>query len=81
VDWDSIRFKTGYERYRTAYRRLEMASPLAFTRAASERAFEDAATLDELLDLLGAAKKDNRDKEPNVAMVPIYFKGGRYETS
>lgn len=81
VDWDSIRFKTGYERYRTAYRRLELASPLAFTRAASERAFEDATTLDELLDLLGAAKKDNREKEPNVAMVPIYFKGGRYETS
>jgi hypothetical protein len=81
VDWDSIRFKTGYERYRTTYRRLELASPLAFTRAASERAFEDATTLDELLDLLGAAKKDNREKEPNVAMVPIYFKGGRYETS
>lgn len=81
VDWDSIRFKTGYERYRTTYRRLELASPLAFTKAASERAFEDATTLDELLDLLGAAKKDNREKEPNVAMVPIYFKGGRYETS
>ncbi len=77
VDWDSIRFKTGYERYRTAYRRLELASPLAFTRAASERAFEDATTLDELLDLLGAAKKDNREKEPNVAMVPIRYSWDR----
>lgn len=81
VDWDSIRFKTGYERYRTIYRRLELASPLAFTKAASERAFEDATSLDELLDSLGAAGTDNREKEPNVAMVPIYLKGGRYETS
>lgn len=57
VDWDSIRFKTGYERYRTTYRRLDLASPLAFTKEASERAFEDATTLDELLDLLGAGQE------------------------
>lgn len=70
VDWDSIRFKTGYERYRTSYRRLELASPLAFTKEASERAFEDATTLDELLDLLGGARRDDHA-----------LKGGRYETS
>ncbi len=70
VDWDSIRFKTGYERYRTIYRRLDLASPLAFTKEASERAFEDATTLDELLDLLAAAKRDNHT-----------LKGGRDETS
>ena len=52
VDWDSMRFKTGDERYRSRYRRLEMASPLAFTKDATERAFEDASTLEELLDLL-----------------------------
>ena len=52
VDWDSMRFKTGDERYRSRYRRLEMASPLAFTKDAAERAFEDASTLEELLDLL-----------------------------
>jgi hypothetical protein len=79
VDWDSIRFKTRYERYRTIYRRLDLASPLAFTKEASERAFEDATTLDELLDLLGAAKKDNREKEPEVAMVPIRYSWDRDE--
>jgi Pup amidohydrolase len=70
VDWDAIRFKTGYEHYRTIYRRLDLASPLGFTKEASERAFEDATTLDELLDLLGAAKRENHA-----------VKGGRYETS
>jgi proteasome accessory factor A len=52
VDWDSMRFKTQDESFRTRYRRLEMASPLAFTKDAAERAFEDASTLEELLDLL-----------------------------
>ena len=70
VDWDSIRVKTGSERYRTTYRRLEMASPLAFTKANSARAFQDATTLEELLDLLGGAMKNNGAKGRRVAMVP-----------
>lgn len=60
VDWDSMRFKTGYERYRTIYRKLELADPLAFTRQASEPIFENATTLDELLDSLGAGSGDKR---------------------
>jgi len=67
VDWDSIRFKTGYERYRTIYRRLELANPLAFTRSACEGAFETAATLDELLDLLGGPVEDRNQREITVA--------------
>jgi Pup amidohydrolase len=61
VDWDSIRLKTGSQRFRATYRRLEMSSPLAFTRANSERAFQDASTLEELLDLLGAAGASDSD--------------------
>jgi len=38
-----------------------MSSPLAFTRANSERAFQDAGTLEELLDLLGAAGASDSD--------------------
>ena len=68
VDWDSIRFKTGHERYGTIYRTLELASPISFTKAASETAFEEAGTLDELLDMLGAARGDTRQGDSRVAM-------------
>jgi proteasome accessory factor A len=57
VDWDAIRFKTGYERYRTLYRKLELANPLAFTKRAAEGAFENATNLDELLDGLVSGKE------------------------
>jgi Pup amidohydrolase len=76
VDWDSIRFKTGYERYQTIYRRLDMNSPLASTRAQSERCFETATTLDELLDALGASVSSRRGEKRkemgsrNVALAP-----------
>lgn len=60
VEWDSIRFKIGYERYRTMYRKLELSNPLAFTKESSERFFESATTLDELLDGLGAKKEEAR---------------------
>jgi proteasome accessory factor A len=73
VDWDSMRFKTAYERYRTTYRRLELASPLAHTKADSERAFEDARTLDELLDLLGAPGKDDLESRQSVSMIPVRY--------
>jgi proteasome accessory factor A len=52
VDWDSIRFKVGYERYRTKYRRFNMPSPLGFSKADSERHFESASDLGELIDAL-----------------------------
>lgn len=59
VNWDSIRFKTGYERYRTIYRRFDMASPLDFSKATSERRFESAETLDELIDALEADAEES----------------------
>ena len=92
VDWDSIRFKTGSERYRNLYRKLEMSSPLAFTKAGSEGSFESASTLDELLDSLGAAANEQRTdarseaKGASMALAPIQYswernlrnkKGGR----
>ena len=81
VDWDSIRFNTGYERYRTTYRKLDLANPLAFTKAASARAFEHATTLDELLDSLGGANEDGRGKERSIAMVPIRYSWDRDDMS
>ncbi|MFY9555513.1 MAG: proteasome accessory factor PafA2 family protein [Blastocatellia bacterium] len=62
VDWDSIRFKTGSERYRMAYRKIELANPLDFTRQRSESIFENATSLEELLDELGAAGNDKRSE-------------------
>ena len=54
VDWDSITFSTtGVHGYRT-YRQVELADPLAFTRAETERHFQDAGTLGEILAALGA---------------------------
>ena len=73
VDWDSIRVKTRYERYRTIYRRLELASPLGFTKAASEKAFEEAATLDELLDLLGGTREEKGTRESTAAMARLRY--------
>jgi len=60
VDWDSIRFKVGFERYRTVFQRVEMANPLGLTKANSEACFENAGTLEELLDRLGAADDEKR---------------------
>jgi proteasome accessory factor A len=61
VDWDSIRFKMGYERYRTIYRRFNMPSPLAFSKANSQRHFETAPNLEELIDSLeGDAQQSDK---------------------
>jgi len=60
VDWDSIRFRVGSERYRTLFQRLDMASPLGFTKAIAESCFENAETLEELLDSLGAGDDAER---------------------
>ena len=92
VNWDSIRFKTGSERYRNQYRRLEMSSPLGFSRAATEEHFESAGSLDELLTSLGSAKvgsapaAERRTSAGSMALAPIQYsweknlknrKGGR----
>lgn len=61
VDWDSISFKFRTERGRVRTRTLEMASPLDFTREMSEQAFLQSETLDELLDALGAKRKDGAE--------------------
>ncbi|HXF39676.1 MAG TPA: proteasome accessory factor PafA2 family protein [Blastocatellia bacterium] len=60
VDWDSIRFRVGSERYRTLFQRLDMADPLGFTKAIAESCFENAETLEELLDSLGAGDDAER---------------------
>jgi hypothetical protein len=83
VDWDSIRFRVGYERYRTLFRRLDMASPLGFTRASSEACFEAAGTLDELLDGLGAGNEEKRAEvksggtSASVSLAPIRYSWDR----
>lgn len=62
VDWDSIRLRVGYERYRTIFRRLDMASPLGLTKANADACFETAGTLDELLDGLSADDREMRNE-------------------
>jgi proteasome accessory factor A len=64
VNWDSMRFRIAYERSRTIYRRFNMNSPLAYTKAETEQCFESATTFDELLDDLSAAgtvRKQNKE--------------------
>ena len=58
VNWDSISFKFRTGRGRTLRRRLEMANPLHFTKAATEQIFNEATSLDQMLDALGAPRKD-----------------------
>jgi proteasome accessory factor A len=53
VNWDMVRFKTRAGRYWSSYQTFDLANPLAFTRAQTERTFAQAATLEELLDGLG----------------------------
>ena len=52
VGWDFIRFK-----FRDGYwfrcRRIDLANPLAYTKALAEPVFKHAAQLDELIDALG----------------------------
>jgi proteasome accessory factor A len=79
VDWDSIRIKVGSERWRTLYRRLEMADPLGFTKSISDACFDGASDLDELLDMLGAdanraqAEVKRGADGRNTALAPIRY--------
>jgi Pup amidohydrolase len=81
VDWDSIRLKVGQERYRTIYRKLDMANPLALTRAESQQFFETATTLDELLDGLSASQGNGRGEPKKGAKVSGQSQVGKTDLS
>jgi hypothetical protein len=78
VDWDSIRIKVGSERWRTLYRRLEMADPLGFTKSISDACFDGASDLDELLDMGADANRTQAEVKRgadgrNTALAPIRY--------
>jgi len=52
VDWDVISFRTSGNGYFGRYRTVDLSDPTAFTRAETEGIFNDAASLEELLDRL-----------------------------
>jgi proteasome accessory factor A len=54
VDWDSIRFRIGADKFRSQERTIEMSNPCGLTRSDAGRAFAETSTLAETLDLLGA---------------------------
>jgi proteasome accessory factor A len=58
VGWDVVRVRLNGTRGWPVYRSVHLANPLAFTRAQTEAAFEQATSLDELLDLLDAAQAE-----------------------
>jgi proteasome accessory factor A len=58
VNWDFIRFKYRNENKRLVRRTLSLASPLASTREQVESVFEEAESLEQLLDALGAPPED-----------------------
>jgi hypothetical protein len=58
VNWDFIRFKYRNENNRVIRRTLSLASPLGLTREHMEAIFEEAESLHELLDALGAPSED-----------------------
>jgi proteasome accessory factor A len=62
VDWDEIRFRVESGRFRSKYRRFEMANPLAMTRADAVSAFETSETPNELLDALEAESEESEIK-------------------
>jgi|GEM_PF-423966 len=58
VNWDFIRFKYRNENNRVIKRTLDLSSPLALTREQAEAIFEEAESLHELLNALGAPPED-----------------------
>jgi hypothetical protein len=58
VDWDRIRFRTAGTGLMSVYRTLHLGDPLGFTREATAALIDGAASLDELLDRLGAGHDD-----------------------
>jgi hypothetical protein len=70
VNWDFIRFKYRNEQNRVIRRTLALASPLGLTRERMEAIFEEAESLHELLDALGAPPEDKapaRNEAPRMA--------------
>jgi proteasome accessory factor A len=60
VDWDCIRLRVGNGGWESGSRTLDLANPLASTRAELEPALERASTLDDVLDALEAAPSTRR---------------------
>lgn len=59
VDWDCIKFKLkGKNPWGTTYRTLDLANPLAFTRAQTAQIFQQRASLEQTLDALEASQID-----------------------
>jgi proteasome accessory factor A len=58
VDWDLIKFREVNRGHWPVMRTLHLANPLGFTRAASQRVIEKAASLGEILDALEASEPD-----------------------
>jgi hypothetical protein len=58
VDWDRITFRKTRRGHWPAYRTLRLDNPLGFTRATTEAAMQQAASLDDLLDALQASQLD-----------------------
>ena len=54
VDWDSVGFKLRGRTYWPAFRKVSLEGPLSFTRAEGEALFQQAGTLEELLDAIDA---------------------------
>jgi hypothetical protein len=54
VDWDRILLHVGQVGYQHTYRRLDLANPLAFTKAETDRILQSGRGLNAILDELGA---------------------------
>ena len=54
-DWDGMLLRRGFHGHRQLYRYVELADPLAFTRAEAGTVFDGDRSLDAILDGLGAA--------------------------
>jgi proteasome accessory factor A len=55
VDWDSVGFKLRGRSYWPAYRKVSLGNPLSLTRKEAEPIFQQAETLEEVLDGIDAA--------------------------
>ena len=55
VDWDSITFKLRGPSYWPAYRTVALADPRGYTKAATEAAFREMKSLEDLLDAVEAS--------------------------
>ena len=68
VDWDSISFSIRRGNYWPKRRTIDLAHPLHYTKAATERCFRDSRSLDEILDfieILNGESRTNGNVEEN----------------